>query len=763
MLELPEGFLRDVARRLDAADAVALSMTSRKLREASGNIAVAKAVIASQDAPAAVRASLDKAATLQDEDAIDRGEILRNAAVRIGQSPAAVVGMVRRFLHTVAPLQPQYRADVLAALKASLPLQSNAMAVLDNALALETLDARPGVRGAALAAQAESVSSTRDPEARLAIFDAVADKVGELPAGHRAEALMAVTSKLAALTDDAAQAQALKLLAQSRELPADGLGQAPLVLVRKMGAPSEPSAAFDRAWHDAMRLAEGAALPLRQQMGALLADKIRSLAPEARHAAFDRTIALVSTLPPQPRDEALEHLAKAIEFLPEAAPESTSERRPGRADALHKVLASLAGMRDRDLTVVAAAAAVQHVTHRRAEMFDPVFAAVMSLPMAGQRKAGLQALVGAAASHDRAPAELGRILGSLASFGEAERAELVLTAVRALERVQHLGSLPALMLEHVATLPRGPRSLALKEFFSRPRWQAVSPEELARTVDAALPLISRLPAHDAGRAAGDAAAFLPIAQMEAAARTSTFTRLLQQAERSPDSTLLEALSRTMRNANDPALTQLGFEPLLTLVGKREPIVPQALSYLAGQLCTLPQPQLEAALPQVRSLAERIPPTYDVALDAVVSGVAQALPLVNPQMQAQALAWVQLSATKLCSVTGRSGARSKALSTLASVIPSLPQAMRQGVFNAVLSHVGQVLEADRRAQPHMLRQNDGRQLHPDQRAAGLLAQLAGAAGSLAGLAPRAAVAQILTALQGIADPASRAEVLKSLPF
>lgn len=769
MLELPEGLLRNVAERLDATSALALSMASRTLREATGGIAVAKAVSASPNVPAAVRAGLDRAAALQEGDAIDRREILRSVAARIGQSPGQAVGMVREFLRTIEPLSPVHRADALVALEASLPRlpeyqRSAAFALVRHSLALEKADALPDdARGPVLAAMAEHVSATEHAGARLAIFDALANKVGELQAAHRSEALTAVASKLAALTDEAAQPQARKLLALARELAADGLGQVPLELLQKMGAPSEPSAAFDLAWNDAMRLAEGVALPQREQMGALLAQRIRHLAATVRHEAFDRTMALLLPLQQEPRAVGLEHLAKTIEFLPEAAPESTSERHPGRADALHGILASLAGMREPDLALMAAAAAVQHVTHRRDEMFDPVFTAVMSLPLSWQRQGGLEALVDAAKlqAHGRAHTEFSRILGSLASFGEAERTAIVLKAARALGDVQQPGSLPLLILGPISDLPPFPRSKALQQVFQRTHWPAMSPEDLGRTVDAVLPLISQLPVRYAGAVAGDAAAFLPIQQMEAVARTSVFTRLLQHAVRTPDSTLLEALSRTMLHANDPALRQSGFAPLLTLVGEREAVSPGALWHLAGQLRTLPEAQLQAAWQQVRSLAGRIPPTSDMALDGVMSGVVEAVPLLNPQMQAEALAWVQQSIPKLFNARDHSGARSKTLSRLASVIPSLAEALRQSVFTTVLNHAPQVLEADRRAESYMLRESDGRQLHPDQRTAELLAQLARAAGTLSGLAPRVCANQILTALQDVAEPASRAEVLKSL--
>jgi hypothetical protein len=146
---------------------------------------------------------------------------------------------------------------------------------------------------------------------------------------------------------------------------------------------------------------------------------------------------------------------------------------------------------------------------------------------------------------------------------------------------------------------------------------------------------------------------------------------------------------------------------------------------------------------------------------VIAGLTEAVPRLSPQMQSEALEWVQQSIPKLFNVKDAAGSRSGTLAKLAWMIPDLPQELREGVFERVLSRVGQVLEADRRAQYRLGDSDSDSEIHPDRPTADLLATLARAAGALPGLAPRAAISRILTSLQDIADPPSRAEALTSL--
>jgi hypothetical protein len=217
----------------------------------------------------------------------------------------------------------------------------------------------------------------------------------------------------------------------------------------------------------------------------------------------------------------------------------------------------------------------------------------------------------------------------------------------------------------------------------------------------------------------------------------------------------------LHEANDPVLWQRGFDPLLRLIDQQGSKSLDALQHLARRLPALPETELQAAWGQVRAVADRplCHPVFSIELDRVIAGLTEAVPRLSPQLQSEAVEWVQQSIPRLFNAVDRAGSRSRTLAKLASVIPDLPQELREGVFESVLNRVGQVLEADKRAK-YLLDDSD-REIHPDRRTADLLARLARAAGALAELAPRAAISQILTSLQDIVDPPSRAEALKSL--
>jgi len=630
--------------------------------------------------------------------------------------------------------------------------------------------------------------ANEDAPTRRELLRSVADKIGQsaehamlvhafighidaLPPAARADARAALEKS--ENSAEAAQPLVHHLLALAQALPIDQLGPVPLQLAQKMEAASEPSEAFDRTWNHAMQLAEATTAEQAGPMVTLLANMIPNLTPEARQKALDRTMALIGTFPPSERSEiVLAKLAKTVHLLPELAPEPAYEGPPGRAAAVHKIMESIAGVGDkhRALVLHACAAAMEHVTHQRRQVFDDTLEAIKGLPGNWMRASCLKALIqaGRSTAHDGSGNELSKILQCVDGLEEEDLVGVVLNATAAFKHIEHPGLLPLLVLDQIQELPSRDQELVLRVIFRNVPWTAMSSEDLARNTRSALSALSKLPMDDrhSGAVARCAAFCLPILTMEAGEQAATFATLLQQAERRPGSELLRILSKTMHEAHDRGLQRQGFAPLLRLAGKKDPVALEAVRHLADQLVNVPDGELQATWNEMRTLVDRVLAyeRFDVGdLDHVIAGLAENLSRLESQSLEEALAWVQQSIPRLFEKTDSYGSASKALLKLASAVPALPEDLRLSPFDTALTHVADVLAADGRADSDLLIDYDdgGRQMRRDERGAALLAQLAEAAGSLPKLAPRAAVSQILAGLQGISDDASRVNVLKSL--